>query len=84
MQELRVLTCEIAGNPNSHPLTKDNKGWGIRVNQSTKGIDRLLLNRDMSIGLNADEIILYITHAHNITFGNVVTELGTASMNMRR
>ena len=57
---------------------------GVTFDQSTKGIGRLLFNRDMPIGFNTDEIILYINHAENVTFRNVVTELGTTAICTRR
>ena len=84
MQELCALTCGIAGNPNLFPLTKNNKWWGIRIDQLTKGIDSLLFNRGMHIRFNTDKIILCISHAENVTESNFVTELGTAATNMRR
>ena len=84
MKELRVLTHDIAGNPNSCPLTKDNKRWSVRTDQLTKDIGHLLFNRAMPIGFNTDEIILCIVHADNVAFSNVVTKLGTTAMNTRR
>ena len=58
MQELRTLAYEITGNPNLHPLTKVNEGWGVSIDQLTKGVGSLLFNRDVPIGLSVDEITM--------------------------
>ena len=84
MQELRTLSHEIAGNPNLHPLAKVNEGWGIIIDQLTKGVNSLLFNRDIPIDLIVDKIILYVTHADDATENNVVTELGATATHTRR
>ena len=84
MKLLRQLTYEITGDPKTYKPNKDDGGHGIGIDQLTKGIGSLLFNRDMPMDSNTDEIILYITHADNVTESNVVAELGTTAINTRR
>ena len=84
MQELRALACEITGNSNLHQLAKVNEGWGVSIDLLTKGVGSFLSNGVMPIGLSTDEIILYMTHADDVTESNIVTELGTTAINTRR